>query len=111
MSVLTPSAVSSGFAGVGFWAIVWACLFKVDSIPFVNKFVSKQKIFSKINKQKALSLTGTEVVNFTIHGISNPLAVTMAIGGTIINAIMIFFVVPFMVKKPKEYTGLKAMMS
>ncbi len=47
-----------------------------------------------INSHKVIALTMTEVVNYSVHGISNPLGVTFALGGTIVNTLMVTFVVP-----------------
>jgi len=33
-------------------------------------------------------------VNYSVHGVSSPLGVTFALGGTIVNVLMVAFVVP-----------------
>lgn len=93
--VLTPSSTSSALAGMGFWGLVWATIAKVDTLPVINKFVSKEKIFSWVGKNKGTTLLLTELTNFTIHGVENPNAVTMAVGGTVVNAAIVYGILPF----------------
>lgn len=97
--ILTPSSTSSAIAGVSFWALVWGTISHVDSVPVVKRIVNKEKIYRTVNENRTLTLIGTEVVNFSIHGISNPLAVTMAVGGSIVNSIVIFLLIPFRQKR------------
>lgn len=94
--ITTPSANSSFLAGIGFWAIVWSFAFKIDAIVgFVGfKTHLSDRVLAWVNRNKIITLTATEAVNFGVHGMTNPLAVTVALGGTIINALMIFVVIP-----------------
>ena len=48
----------------------------------------------QVNCHKVITLTTTEVVNYSVHGVSSPLGVTFALGGTIVNVLMVTFVVP-----------------
>ena len=64
----TPSATSSFSAGAVFWGMVWATLGKLNEL--------------------------VHFVGFTVHGISSPLGVTFALGGTVLNMFMVIFIVP-----------------
>ncbi len=72
----------------------WATLFKLDHLPFVGKFVNKDRIIAWIKANKVLTLLCTEIFNFGVHGISNPASVTFALGGTAFNVLMIFIFLP-----------------
>jgi hypothetical protein len=107
MQSFTPTATSAAVAGFGFWSLVWAILLKVDTIfaliGFRNKSYSEM-LQRWLNDNKGLGLCITEVTNFSIHGITNPAAVTFAIGGTICNIIFICFINPILclkLRKPK----------
>lgn len=91
---LTPTAQSSAIAGFALWLVGWLTLFKLDKLPFVGKFVNKDRVIAWIKANKVLTLMCTEVFNFGVHGISNPASVTFALGGTVMNALMIFILLP-----------------
>lgn len=95
MSLFTPTATSSAAAGVGLWAVGWSTLFKLDKVPIIKRFVNKERMFERMNRNKVVTLLGTEAINFGVHGISNPASVTFALGGTVFNVFMIFVVLPF----------------
>lgn len=95
----TPSATSSFCAGSVFWAMMWSIAIKVDEllqlVPFYHpKGRVSDKFLSWARSHKLLTVTCTEVVNYSIHGVESPLGVTFALGGTLMNLIMVFFVVP-----------------
>jgi hypothetical protein len=92
--MFTPTATSSAAAGVGLWAVGWSALLKLDKIPVVKRWVNKERILDRMNENKVLTLLGTEVINFGVHGISNATSVTFALGGTVFNLFMIFIVLP-----------------
>lgn len=95
--IFTPSAQSSAAAGFGLWAVGWSALFKLDKIPlFKRLFTTKRKdaTLDWMADNKVVTLLGTEAVNFGVHGVSNPLAVTFALGGTLCNLLMIFIYLP-----------------
>jgi hypothetical protein len=100
--ILTPSSSSSAIAGFSFWALAWATLGHLDTIPVVGRFINKEKVYTYVNKNKATTLIGTEIVNFSIHGISNPLAVTMAVGGSILNIGCIYGWIPLRQKRKER---------
>lgn len=93
----TPSATSSFVAGIGFWGLVWSMAVKIDRLFsfFGLRLKLSNKILDFVRREKVLSLCCTEIVNYSVHGISNPLSVAFALGGTFVNIIMIFLVVPF----------------
>lgn len=92
---LTPTAQSSAIAGFALWLVGWMTFFKIDHLPFVGKFVNKERCIQWILKNKVLTLLCTEIFNFGVHGISNPASVTFALGGTAFNSLMIFVFLPF----------------
>lgn len=51
-------------------------------------------ILSWVNRHKIVTLAVTEGVNYGTHGITNPLSVDFALGGTIMNFFVVFFIVP-----------------
>jgi hypothetical protein len=110
MKTFTPSATSSVVAGIGFWALVWSLLIKSDR---ATKFFGVKTniwscVASFVYKEPILALSITELINYSVHGISNPLSVMFALGGTICNVIMIsgiklvgFFATSLSNEKPK----------
>jgi hypothetical protein len=94
---LTPSSKSSFVAGIGFWTLLWLAVAKLDEIASclrLRRWLSTEKCLAWISQHKSLTLLGTECANFSVHGISNPLGVTFALGGTLVNAIVICLLVP-----------------
>ena len=93
----TPSATSSFSAGAVFWGMVWATLGKLNElVHFVGfkKAHPRQTVLRWINAHKVVTITLTEAVNYSVHGISSPLGVTFALGGTLVNLLMVTFIVP-----------------
>src|ERR1017187_351918 len=83
MSMFTPTASSSFFAGIGLWSVIWSGVYKIESVAKMfglGRFVSKEKILGWISGHKVVTLIGTEAINFGVHGVENPNSVTMAIG-------------------------------
>jgi hypothetical protein len=77
--------------------MIWATLGKlnelVHSVGF-KKSNPRQAVLRWINAHKVATITLTEAVNYSVHGISSPLGVTFALGGTLVNALMVTFIVP-----------------
>ena len=93
----TPSTKGAFFAGVGLWLLLWLSLFKLDDImgdTHLRRLFSSERCIAWINRHRSTTLLGTELVNYGTHGISQPDSVVFAIGGTIVNALMIFAVLP-----------------
>ena len=111
--VLTPSSTSSGLAGFTFWGMIWLTICELDAVAkllCVNSFVSSRAVLRWVLNNKSVSLICTELVNYGIHGVTNSIAVTFAIGGTTCNALMIFIVLPIVdkVRGPRWlYGGIK----
>jgi len=104
---LTPSANSSFSAGVVFWGLVWATLGKVNELAhFVGfkKANPRQTVLCWINAHRVVTVTLTEAINYSVHGISSPLGVTFAIGGTLVNCFMVAFIVPIWCRLSKLET-------
>ena len=95
---VTPTARGSFLAGMGFWVLVWAALFKGDEVAellHMHRGVSFRRCLSWITQHKSASLITTEIVNYGSHGI-DPLGVSFALGGTIVNAFMIYLFLPLL---------------
>ena len=93
MSMFTPTASSQFLAGMGLWSVVWSALYKIEKIAKLihcDKWVNRDKILDWMGENKAITLIGTECVNFGVHGVENPSSVTFALGGTFLNFWMIF---------------------
>jgi hypothetical protein len=87
--LLTPTFVGLLLAGAAFWTLIWAAIHKLDEIPYVKEFTSRQEVLDWIEDHKGLTLVITEGVNFLLHGLS-PHGVMFTLGGTIINFLMVF---------------------
>src|SRR5271157_1169486 len=85
----TPSATSSFSAGAVFWGMIWATLGKINELVYFVGFKKahpRQTVLGWINAHKVVTITLTEAVNYPVHGISSPLGVVFALGGTLVNA-------------------------
>jgi hypothetical protein len=105
---ITPTNQGSLIAGIGMWALAWATVFKLDKIPIVKSFFNKEKVFDWISDNstnKSLTLIITEFINFAIHGVSNPNGVIFALGGTMVNAFMIFIGLPYRQRQRRKEHG------
>jgi hypothetical protein len=94
---LTPSTKGSFLAGVGLWLLIWASLWKADEFAeaaHLQRWVSSDRCLRWINQHRSTSLLGTELVNFGSHGTTDPLGVTSALGGTLVNLLMLFVFLP-----------------
>lgn len=93
---LTPSTKGSFAAGVGLWCLLWAALFKSDEIAEaagVQRWFSSERCLNWIRTHKGMSLLGTELCNYAHTGL-DPLGVAFALGGTLVNAVMILVLLP-----------------
>lgn len=97
---LTPTDKGAGFAGIALASIAWLSIFKLDHVAelcHVKRWVSREPIFAWITRStgtKSLTLLITEIVNFTVHGVTSPASVLFACGSTMVNAFMIFVGLP-----------------
>ena len=95
---LTPSTKGSFIAGVGLWCLIWAALFKADDIAQaggLQRWVSSERCFRWIRNHKSTSLIGTELCNYSHTGL-DPLGVTFALGGTLVNVLVIYVLLPML---------------
>ena len=105
---LTPSSKASFFAGCGLWCLIWAALFKSDEIAEavkVDRWFSSEKCLDWICKHKSTSLLGTELANYCHTGL-DPLGVAFALGGTLVNAVMILVLLPLRARAKRRGTLL-----
>ena len=94
---LTPSTKGSFLAGVGLWLMFWALLFKADELTeaaHLKRWVNSAHCTRWISRHKSTSLLCTELVNYGTHGVSDPLGVAFALGGTFVNVLMIYLLLP-----------------
>lgn len=105
---LTPTDKGAGFAGILLSSVAWLSLFKLDHVAElcrVNKWIGSEGLFNWITRSmsnKALTLLATEIVNFTVHGVTNPASVLFACGSTLVNAFMIFVGLPLRQMRRRE---------
>lgn len=92
--MLTPTASSALLAGAVLWCLVWMAVNHVDEVPYVRDYVSLEQIKAWIKAHPQLALLITEAVNLLLHGISSPAAMMFNLGGTLINAAVIYGVIP-----------------
>ena len=92
--LFTPTFIGSLLAGVACWLLFWYGISHVDSIPYLNQYLSRKMILEWIRKNPQLALMLTELVNIGLHGVGSAAAVLFTFGGTLVNAAMIFGVVP-----------------
>jgi hypothetical protein len=95
--MITPTAFSQFLAGIGLWGIGWSVIFHIEELAKLlrlGRFVNKDRILAWINRHKVMALLMTEFVNLGTHDIESPSSITFALGGTCMNIIMIFIVIP-----------------
>jgi hypothetical protein len=92
---ITPTDKGALIAGAGIWSLFWASITKVDAIPIVNRFVSKDGIFGWVRNNRSVTILCTEAINFGAHGVSRPDSALFALGGTVVNMVVVFLLLPF----------------
>ena len=93
----TPTTKGAFFAGIGLWVMLWLGLFKLDEVSegtALQRWISSEGCVRWISAHRGTSLLGTELLNYGSHGIADPDSVVFAAGGTIVNVLMIFCVLP-----------------
>jgi hypothetical protein len=109
MNTFTPSTRSALWAGIGLWLLAWAALFKADDLANLcglQQWFGRDKCFRWVRGHKSTSLLVTECVNYATHGIADPLGVTFALGGTLVNAAMIYVLLPLFERAQRHRTVL-----
>ena len=92
--LLTPTIIGALLAGVCLWILFWAALHKIEEVPYVRDFVSTNQCLDWIDQRPGLTLLLTEAANYLVHGISSPVGVGFAVGGTIVNILFVYGYVP-----------------
>ena len=105
--LLTPTFIGSLLAGIACWLLFWYGISHVDSIPYLNQYLSRKMILEWIRNNPQLALILTELVNIGLHGVGSAAAVLFTFGGTLVNATMIFGVVPVQGLISKSLAQLK----
>jgi hypothetical protein len=94
---LTPSTKGAFFAGIGLWLMLWLALFKLDEVvgdTLLSRWIYTERCTKWIAQHRSTTLLGTELCNYSVHGIAQPDGVVFALGGTLVNALMIFGTLP-----------------
>lgn len=103
MSIFTPTTTGNVVAGLVVGTFQYSILLKLDKIPFVRRFVSherKLKMIRWICANKGMSFLFGEAGNMGIHsGITDPNGAMFALGNSVVNAIGIWGVLPWYLKK------------
>ena len=95
--MFTPSAISGVFAGGTVWAVIWSMLFKLNKIASLlglGNLIDQEAIIRWIDKNKTLTIIGTECINFGVHGAGNTNSAAFVIGGTFFNICMVTMGIP-----------------
>jgi hypothetical protein len=86
--------LGSLIADVACWLLFWYGISHVDSIPYLNQYVSRKMILDWIRKNPQLAIIITELINIGMHGLGSAAGVLFTVAGTLVNATMIFGVAP-----------------
>jgi hypothetical protein len=94
MLFMTPTLIGSLLAGALFYALLWVALHKVDEIPYVNGLVTSKQCLSWIKTHQGATLLITEGLSALLHGVASPASVFFNLGGTALNAAVLFGYLP-----------------
>jgi hypothetical protein len=92
--LLTPSIIGALLAGICLWLLFWAALHKIEEIPYLRDFISSNQCLDWIQQRPGLTLLLTEATNYLVHGISSPIGVGFAMGGTLVNLLFVYGYIP-----------------
>ena len=92
--LLTPSMIGALLAGICLWSLFWAALHKIEEIPGVRDVLSTNQCLEWIEQRPGLTILLTEVANYLAHDISSPVGVGFALGGTIVNLLVVYGYIP-----------------
>jgi hypothetical protein len=92
--LLTPSMIGALLAGICLWSMFWAALHKIEEIPGVRDVLSTNQCLEWIAERPGLTLLLTEIANYLAHDISSPVGVGFAMGGTIVNLLVVYGYIP-----------------
>jgi hypothetical protein len=94
----TPTMKGSFLAGIALWTMLWLGMFKLDEVAellHLRWWINSERSVRWIRTHRSTSLLGTELLNYSWHGLSSAEGVLFAFGGTMVNTIMIFLVLPW----------------
>src|ERR1700733_3556708 len=92
--LLTPSMIGALLAGICLWSLFWLSLHKIEEIPGVKDALTTNQCLEWIAERPGLTLLLTEATNYLVHGISSPVGVGFAMGGTIVNMLVVYGYIP-----------------
>lgn len=94
--LITPTFIGSLMAGVCCWLLFWFGVSHLDSIPYLNKYLTRRMVLDWVAEHPVTSLLLTEGVNVLFHGLGSASSVFFTFAGTITNAAVIFLFLPTM---------------
>jgi hypothetical protein len=92
--LITPTLFGSLLAGMACWLLFWFGVSHLDSIPFLNRFLTKDKVLTWIHNNPITVLLITEAANILFHGMGSASSVFFTFAGTFVNVCVIFGVIP-----------------
>ena len=92
--LLTPTMIGAVLAGICLWTLFWAALHKIEEIPYVRDILTTSDCLDWIQERPGLVILLTEATNYLVHGISSPVGVGFAMGGTIVNLLAVYGYIP-----------------
>jgi hypothetical protein len=92
--LLTPTMIGAVLAGICLWTLFWAALHKIEEIPYVRDILTTNDCLDWIQQRPGLTILLTEAANYLAHGISSPIGVGFAMGGTIVNMLAVYGYIP-----------------
>ena len=92
--LLTPTMIGAILAGICLWTLFWAALHKIEEIPYVRDILTTNDCLDWIQQRPGLTILLTEATNYFVHGMSSPIGVGFAIGGTIVNMLVVYGYIP-----------------
>ena len=104
--LLTPTFVGSLLAGMACWLLFWFGVSHLDSIPFLSRHLSRDKVLDWIAKNPVTALLVTEAVNILFHGLGSAGSVFFTFAGTFVNVCIIFGVIPISKAISKKLTDV-----
>jgi hypothetical protein len=107
---LTPTTKGAFLAGVLLWFLMWLSLFKADELAELGgmqRLMNSKRVLNWIREHKSTTLLSTELINYGTHGIGDAESVTFAAGGTLVNALMIYVLLPLLNKVARDNKARK----
>ncbi len=92
--LLTPTLFGSLLAGVACWLLFWFGISHLDSVPYLNQYLTKDKVLKWVADYPITTLLLTEAVNVVFHGLGSASSVFFTFAGTFTNVCIIFGVIP-----------------